>query len=394
MYTIEEIRKAMERKELEAYYQPQFDAITGAVTSAEALVRWVREDGSIVPPLDFIPMLEETDAVNEVDWYMFDLACHFLRDLMDIGKQMKIAVNFSRRHVHEADALEHLKRIADQYKVPYERLEIEITESAILEEPGAIERLVQSIREAGFRIAIDDFGSGFSSLQLVKDLPIDVLKIDRSLLSHNCEDEKERIVLESIFLFAHRLHIETIAEGVETEQQLGFLRTCGCKKLQGFLMSHPIPAFDFRLLCEEEVQEQDEDILEIQSTASAQELLMQAVFAKYPMVIYANLTKNSYYMMAYDNYTTKTCPPTGDFDDMIVEASLTLAPEDQEKFRETFGRQSLMEANEKGVKSVPLVTRQLGDDGVWRRVETTDYFVKSPSSDDVLVISLNTPLED
>ena len=142
-----------------------------------------------------------------------------------------------------------------------------------------------SIRNAGFKVAIDDFGSGLSSLQFVKDVPADVLKIDRSLLSHNCEDEKERIVLESIFTFAHRLNIKTVAEGVETKEQLGFLRSCDCNRIQGYLYARPMSEEEYLKLCfEHKVVEEATDILQSQSAAGTMSLLINAIFRKYPLL--------------------------------------------------------------------------------------------------------------
>ncbi|HAG69030.1 MAG TPA: hypothetical protein DCL38_03555 [Lachnospiraceae bacterium] len=132
------------------------------------------------------------------------------------------------------------------------------------------------------------------------------------------------------------------------------------------------------------------DILELQTPASATQLLLSAIFQKYPLVILANITKNSYYMMAYDNFTTRECSAAGVFDDLIRTGAETILVDDRDVFAKTFSRDNLLKQYKAGAKEVSLISRQLGDDGIYRRVETTDYFVKSPASDDVLVISLNT----
>lgn len=390
---IEEIKNAIEKHELCAYYQPQYDAMTDRLVSAEALVRWIKGDGHIVPPMDFIPQLEETDAVTMVDWYMAEEVCKTLQELGP--KAIPIAVNFSRWHVKEDDFSEHLTGLLEKYSIPADLFEVEITESALVAEESAILPWIRNVRGVKIRVAIDDFGSGLSSLQFIKDMPIDILKIDRSLLSSNCQAEKERIVLESIFYFANRLKLDTIAEGVETKEQLGFLRTCDCKKIQGFLFAKPMPREAFVELCRSsnQTKKESQDILEIQTPAHAMQLLMDAVFQKYPMIIYINLTRNTYYMMAYDDYTTKSCPATGDFEELVRGGAATMAPEDREEFAMTFSRQNLLNEYHSGAKTVQLVTWQMGDDGIYRRCETTDVFVKSPSSDDVLVISLCRAIE-
>ena len=150
-------------------------------------------------------------------------------------------MNFLRVHTDEKKVAQKLVEITDKYKIPYDLIEIELTESAVAEDTQAVIRFATSIRELGFSVSIDDFGSGFSSLSLVKDIPANVLKIDKSLISENCENEKERVVLESIFSFARRLRMSTVAEGVETKEQLGFRRTCGCNSIQGFLFAKPMP---------------------------------------------------------------------------------------------------------------------------------------------------------
>lgn len=387
---LNEAEKAVRNNELTVYYQPQYDAVTNKLVSAEALVRRKLPDGSIALPGSFIPAAEETDLIMEIDWNVLEQVCRFLKRRIDSGRRyVPVAVNFSRRHISETGFLEKLCRTVDGYGIPRNLIEVEITESAMMDGAYDIVAFVDSIRKESFSVAIDDFGSGFSSLSLVKDISANILKIDRSLLSGNCENEKERIVLESIFDFAHRLKLTTIAEGVETREQLGFLRTCGCQLIQGFLFAKPMPEDAFGEACSQRVlNEESEDILVSQAPASVTSLLMEAVFTKYPLVIMANLTRNSFYMMAYENFSARTCPSTGVFDELIVHGTSTMHPDDQELFSTTFSRANLLAAYERGEKFVKVVTRQLGDDGVYRPVETTDFFVKNPSVDDVLVITL------
>lgn len=391
-----EIRNAFKKHEFKVYYQPQYDAITNRLVGAEALVRWIKADGSIIMPGAFIPQMEEGDGILELDWYVLEEVCRFLKQQQEDGMtSVPVAVNFSRRHVYETDFVTHLCAVVDQHAVSHKMLEVEITESAFVDQSEWIAERIGEIRNAGFRVAIDDFGSGLSSLSFVKDISVDVLKIDKSLLSRNCEDEKERIVLESIFNFAHRLKLTTVAEGVETREQLGFLRTCSCKVIQGFLFAKPMPEQEFQELCDkgEDIGEM-EDILLVQAPSSATQLLLEAVFTRYPLVIFSNLTRNSFYMMAYENFTAQSCPSTGVFEELIAHGASTMHPEDQELFRETFSIVNQLEAYNRGEKFVSVVTRQMGDDGIYRKVETTNYFVKNPSVEDVLVISLCHNLEE
>lgn len=392
---IPKVKEAMQNHELKVYYHPQYDAITSKLVGAEALVRWVKPDGSITMPGNFIPQLEEDNTILELDWYMLREVCAFLkRQKEEEIHSVTVAVNFSRRHIYEEDFVERLCTTVSEYDVPRKMIEVEITESAFVDQSEKIAERIENIRAAGFRVAIDDFGSGLSSLSFVKDISVDVLKIDKSLLSRNCEDEKERIVLESIFNFAHRLKLTTVTEGVETREQLGFLRTCSCKVIQGFLFAKPMPESDFMELCKkDEDMGEMEDILLVQAPSSATQLLLEAVFTRYPLVIFSNLTRNSFYMMAYENFTARSCPSTGVFEELIAHGASSMHPEDQDLFRNTFSISNLLSAYERGEKSVSIVTRQIGDDGIYRKVETTDYFVKHPSVDDVLVIALCHNLE-
>lgn len=394
---LSKIRDAYRKREIKAYFQPIHDAVSGQMICAEALSRWILEDGTVVMPGEYIPVLEESDAVCEHDWYMLAEVCSVLEEQMQFGIPcVKISVNFSRKHIYDKGFVDHLCKIVDEHKVPHEMIQVEITESALCDtSPEEVDRFVGAIRVQGFSVAMDDFGSGMSSLSMVKDVTMDTLKVDRSLLSKNCEDEKERIVLESILEFARRLKLVTIVEGVETKEQLGFLRTCGCKMIQGHLFAKAMPKEEFWKSCMEGAQVvQDEDVLGMQSENSATQLLLDAVYTRYPLIIYINLTRNSYYMMKYDNFTTKCCASAGVFDECIVFASSTMHPDDKELFKSTFCIENQMAAYNRGEKSISAVVRQLGDDGVYRRVEVTNYFVKNPSADDVLAISLNNPIDE
>ncbi len=385
-----EIEEAMQSHELQAYYQPLYDALTNKMVSAEALVRWVKKDGTVVSPAYFIPVLEKCDAILNVDWYILESSCKLLRYQIDNAlNPIPISVNFSRMHlVYENDISERLSRTVDSYNLEHKWIEIEITETAFINQPEAVASLVKDIRDLGFKVAIDDFGSGLSSLSFVKEVEVDTLKIDRSLLSKNCETEKERILLESIFNFAHRLKLTTVAEGVETSEQLGFLRTCDCKKIQGFLFARPEPITEFVEDCKSHEPADMEDILKIQAPSSATQMLLDVIFMKYPLVILCNLSRNSYYMMTYENFTATKCSASGIYDELISDGATTMHPEDRDLFRNTFAIENQIQKYNAGEKCIRITTRQLGDDGIYRRVETINYFVSNPASTDVLVITL------
>lgn len=396
-FTKENIRQKLEeairQKLVFPWYQPKFDAVTERVNGAEALARWRDSDGSLISPAAFIPLLEETGDIVQLDWYILDCVCELLRKSIDQdGCVVPISSNFSRAHIREVDFGKKLCEHVDRYGIPHHLIEVEITESSLVGDRDDILTFVGQIRDAGFPIAIDDFGSGLSSLYFVKDIPASVLKIDKSLISGNCEQEKERIVLESIFTFSHRLKMTVVAEGVETKEQLSFLRTCGCETIQGFYFSKPLPEDEFFQMANTgdacRVPSDLGDILEIQSQATAAQLLLNAVFEAFPLIMMNNLTRNTYYMMNYGNFSTTCCPSTGVYTEGIVHGTSTMHPDDRELFAKTFDRDTQLAAYEKGERVRRVVTRQLGDDGVYRKIETTNYYMKNPAVDDVLAITL------
>lgn len=379
-----------------AYYQPKYDALTANITGAEALARWLDDKDNIIPPADFVPLLEKTGFVTKLDWHILEQVCRFLKNQLEKDHSaVPVSVNFSRLHTNEPDFVQKLCSIVDRYGIPHNLIEAEITESALARSGDYIIDFISSVRKEGFAVAIDDFGSGLSSLNFVKDVPANVLKIDKSLLSGNCENEKERIVLESIFSFAQRLKLTTVAEGVETKEQLGFLRTCGCETIQGFYFAKPMKEDDFLSLFEKDHKDAEtDDILLTQPAASATQLLLDAVFMCYPLVIMSNLSRNSFYMMVYENFSAKSCPSTGVYSELIVHGASTMHPDDKQLFVDTFDLQTQIDAYNNGERTRRVVTRQLGDDGIYRTVETTNYYVKNPASDDILAITLSKNLDE
>ena len=394
-YFVSDVLKAMEKHELKVYYQPKYDAVTNRMKSSEALVRWIQEDGTVVLPGEFLPAMEQSDAITMLDWYVVDEVCSFLERIQTEGIKVRpVSVNFSRWHLHERNMVQRLADVMDAHHLEHRLLVVEITESAMINEEELMQKMVAELHEHGFEFSIDDFGSGLSSLSMVADTLPDEIKIDRSLLKKNCEDERERIILESIFLFATRLNIRTVAEGVETREQLGFLRTCNCNLIQGFWFDRPLPEAEYReRLINRNRNVEEEDVLKIQSEAAAVQLLLQAVCMRHPLIIYGNLTRNSFYMMTYEHFTSRSCPSTGTVDDLIAHGAGSMHPEDRERWYNMFCRENQLKLYQEGKKEFHLVTRQIGDDGIYRKVETSNYFVKSSASEDVLVISLCNNIE-
>ncbi|MCR5581034.1 MAG: EAL domain-containing protein [Pseudobutyrivibrio sp.] len=387
-YTPEVVMDALHTGHIIPYFQPQYDATTGFMTGAEILARWINEDDELINPDDFIPVIEQSGDIVELDWYMAEQACQALAELKDL--HIPISVNFSRMHASNKDFTNRLTNLLKSYDVPTELLHIEITETAIFLSGNEVTDWANEIHDAGFIIALDDFCSGLSNVCEVTKLPIDILKFDKSLF-YNINSSKTRIVLEALFYCANRLDLDTVAEGIEDNEQLKFIQTCNCNKVQGFLFDTPMPKDEFLYLAcgFKNRHATNLDALDVQTYSSVGHLLLQAIYKEYPMIIMGNLSKNSYYMVSHEDFTSTVCPSAGTFDELIDHGYATMHPDDKELFRNTFSRESLLNEYNKGAKTVSIVVKQLGDDGVYRDVCITDHFVKNPSKNDILVISFN-----
>ncbi len=255
----QEIENAMEAaiqgKEFLVYLQPKIRLSSESVAGGEALVRWDRPGKGLVPPNDFIPLFERNGFVRKLDLYMFDSVCAIMEQWIknNIGKHMvPISVNISRVHLSDAQLPQRLLAIANRHNIPPNLLEIELTESAVFLDGESMMVMMQSIKDAGFLVSIDDFGSGYSSLSALKDLPVDFVKIDKTFLDCAVNDTKGGKILESIISMTKWLGLVTVAEGVETEEQCAFLRSAGCDLVQGYFYSRPVPVQEFELLMQAE----------------------------------------------------------------------------------------------------------------------------------------------
>jgi diguanylate cyclase (GGDEF)-like protein/PAS domain S-box-containing protein len=246
-----QLRLALERDEFVLHYQPKFEAISGEIIGAEALIRWDDPRTGLVPPGKFIPILEETGLIREVGGWALRKAVEDYARWRTAGLPVvRIAVNLSPMQLRSKDFVADLKKIVSGAECAAEGLELEITESLIMEDVKLSIATLEAIRAMGIRIAIDDFGTGFSSLSYLSKLPIDTLKIDRSFVI-DMADRPEGLSLVSIIInLAHSLHLIVVAEGVETDEQLALLRLLSCNQIQGFLMSKPLaaPIFEQRYL--------------------------------------------------------------------------------------------------------------------------------------------------
>lgn len=236
---------AIGRQEMRLYHQPIIDITTGTVAGFEALMRWQRQDGTLVPPLDFIPVAEETGLICELGaWALRDALIELRRWIDDgvVGPTTTMSVNASPRQVADPGFPDVVRAALAESGIPPHLLWIEITESMMLDEPDLVRETLGQVRGMGVRIALDDFGTGFSSLSVLQQFPIQRIKIDRTFVQRLGEGSNERSLVRTIIAMAQSMALDLVAEGVETVSQLESLRGMGCDKAQGFLISRPVPA--------------------------------------------------------------------------------------------------------------------------------------------------------
>ena len=240
------MRGALERGEFIVYLQPKQSLKKSSIAGAEALVRWNAPEG-LISPAEFIPLFEQNGFIVDLDLYVFEQVCAMQRKWLDNGvAAVPVSVNMSRTHLSDPHFLDHYESIRQKYGAPPGLLEIELTESLVFENPQLLIRFIDQIRAHGYHCSIDDFGSGYSSLNILKDLNVNALKLDRVFFSSKeVGNAREQVVIVSVIDLARKLSMVTVAEGVETEPQVDFLRRTECDMVQGYVFSRPVPLAEF-----------------------------------------------------------------------------------------------------------------------------------------------------
>jgi diguanylate cyclase (GGDEF)-like protein len=238
-----ELRRAVENGDFELYYQPQMDLFENKVVGVEALIRWHHPDFGQVPPDVFVPLAEEIGVMVPMGDWVLETACRQRREWFDQGlPAFRVAVNLSAHQFSNDGLLAHVENSLKQHYLNPEFLEVELTESSVMRDPEATRRALLELSGAGVRVAIDDFGTGYSSLSYLKRFPLDVLKIDRSFVNEITTDSYGAAIARTIITLADNLNLHSVAEGIETTEQLDFLRANGCGIGQGYLIARPMPA--------------------------------------------------------------------------------------------------------------------------------------------------------
>ena len=241
------IDEALATGQIEVWYQPQVDYMYGEIIGAEALARWNHPELGWISPVEFIPVLENCGKVHDLDLYIWEEACRNAgrwRAASD-GNPVPISVNVSRAEMFETGLLEHFKKLQRKYGLPDGSLHLEVTESAFVEEADRLYGIIEAMRDNDMVVEMDDFGSGLSSLNMLKNVPVDVVKLDMGFVRDGVNEERGGVVLSSIIRMLQGLDTPIIAEGVETLEQAEMLKNMGCHLMQGYHFSRPMPLEEF-----------------------------------------------------------------------------------------------------------------------------------------------------
>jgi EAL domain-containing protein (putative c-di-GMP-specific phosphodiesterase class I) len=245
----ESAQEALEKGEFVVYLQPKYKADGSCIEGAEALVRWINAENKFIGPNEFIPLFEKNGFIRKLDEYMLDKVCELQENWMKSGKKLvTISVNISRVHLLDSRLVERIVEIVTKHGIPRECIELELTESAFFEDKEVLKNTIRKMSEEGFRVSMDDFGSGYSSLNSLKNLPLDVVKMDGDFFRHAEDEQKSSIIIRDAVKLIKDLDMEIVAEGIEHREQVEFLESIGCDMIQGFYFARPMPVADFEKL--------------------------------------------------------------------------------------------------------------------------------------------------
>lgn len=242
----DDMEKALENHEFKVYLQPKYSTKEEVLSAAEALVRWVHPELGFISPGKFIPIFERNGFILKLDDYMLDEVAKQQAKWRQEGKKLvPISVNVSRAHFARYELAEHICSIVDAYQVPHEFIELELTESAFFDDKSALLETVKKLKSFGFKVSMDDFGAGYSSLNSLKELPLDIIKLDAEFFRGADDLERSNLIVGDTISLAKKLGMQIVAEGIETREQVDFLAKQNCDLIQGFYFAKPLPINEF-----------------------------------------------------------------------------------------------------------------------------------------------------
>lgn len=243
---VNDMHEALQNEQFKAFFQPKFNLEDGSIIGAEALVRWEHPTKGMLSPLKFITLFEKNGFIINVDMYIWEVVCKWLKKWIAEGNvPIPVSVNVSRVDIYNPDFCNIIEKMIEKYQIPKTLFELEITETAYTENPEQLIRVVEQLRNLGFSVQMDDFGTGYSSLNMLNDVPVDVLKLDMKFIQTALDSKRSRVILEFMIDMAKKMELGIIVEGIETEEQVCFLRTLGCCKGQGFYFARPMTVEEF-----------------------------------------------------------------------------------------------------------------------------------------------------
>ena len=246
---VNSMKHALEDEQFILYLQPKYELLDNQVAGAEVLVRWQSRERGMVSPGEFIPVFERNGFITKLDCYVWEKTCMMLRKWIDEGKNPRpVSVNLSRVSLYNPKLVETICGLVEKYDIPRYLFQLELTESAYTSNPKVVQETMQRLQNEGFSILMDDFGSGYSSLNVLKDIDVDVLKMDMRFLSDTDKRRRGENILMSVVRMAKWLNMPVVAEGVERREQADFLRSIGCEYVQGFYFAKPMPVEDYEKL--------------------------------------------------------------------------------------------------------------------------------------------------
>lgn len=260
--TIDELEHALKDEEFVIYIQPQIDSRNNKVIGGETLVRWLSPKRGLVPPSEFVPIFEKNGMITKMDYHVWELACRQLAEWKKQGHpERSLSINISAKNFYLTDLYERITGLVEKYDIEPQRLKLEITETAFVLDIKKQMALVKKLQERGFLVEMDDFGSGFSSLNSLKDICIDVLKLDMDFFVKTENQDRSRKIIASMVSLANKLHTPVIAEGVEMEEQIDYLSSVGCHIVQGYYFSKPMSAAEYEKFMENHESEDIRDVI-------------------------------------------------------------------------------------------------------------------------------------